>query len=303
MNPDEDSFRMEYISPFVAVVKPTDVNAYFDGVQVWLKQPIGYIAKAKLMQECGHLFAKRQPARFDYNYRQRVQLKQPGPEAISWIASRPDAFINQVELSLDLVFANAADRDDSVEFFNRHQTRRWHNKNQGIRRVETTRYDAARTAPNKIVVYPQDVCRITGQLDCLHIEWRANTRRAVICAGVRSGTDLIKFDHYGFWKSRLLLVDLNKERLGRLIRNRSAKTKRKADTEDGMDRRTGHVLLSAYDTMQELLDEYGARYRIQRILTYLPNDDWLPNPRQEEGPSHFYCNYRAEPPTRSPATP
>ncbi len=146
-----------------------------------------------------------------------------------------------------------------------------------------TRYDGPRWAPNLLVLYKDDCSRITGEPYCLHVEWKANGVRAVRGTGIHSPADLANFDHRTFWQERLRLVDVDPERLGRLIRNRH----------DGGKSRTGDIQTRKWDrlrwnadeyygraavacgSMQELLDKYGAKYRIHRIVTSIPNGDWL----------------------------
>jgi hypothetical protein len=60
---------------------------------------------------------------------------------------------------------------------------------------------------------------VTGELWCLHLEWRLRSLKAVRAAGIESGEDLIGFNHREFWQKRLLLFDVDRQRLGRLIRN------------------------------------------------------------------------------------
>ena len=136
------------------------------------------------------------------------------------MSKRSDALINILEIALDLTFDNPADADDARDYFGRHLVRRWHGKHQNVFSIEdTTRYDASRAAPNQIVLYSEDHSRITGELNCLQLEWRANGARAVRSAGILTPQDLLDFPFKEFWSRRLLLVDVEEERLGRYLRN------------------------------------------------------------------------------------
>jgi hypothetical protein len=173
----------------VAPVKPIDIHPYFDRIQIWLKRPATAAAITKLRKDCGHLHCDNRRARFDGTYRQRLEFKQPGDSVLRWIARRDDALINRAEIALDFIFGSTAQRDDAFEFLHRHLCRRWHGKRQGVRAYRgrrgsparpsdgeieraNTRYDASRAARNSILFYRQPSSRATGQIDCLHLEWR-----------------------------------------------------------------------------------------------------------------------------------
>ena len=144
-------------------------------------------------------------------------------ETLVWIASRDDAYVNQVEVALDYIMASARDQDRLWDFLHRCWVRRWHGKQQ-IQKChpgsKATRYDSvARKPGHHTDFYKDKVSRISGEANCLHLEWKANGRRAVQGIGIESGNDLVSFDHHRFWNRRLLLLDLDVERLGRLVRN------------------------------------------------------------------------------------
>lgn len=291
-----------------ATFKPTELHAYFDKVQAWLKFPASRQELKILGQHCGPggLYFDNKRARFDRNYRQRIEIKQPSLEALQWLAERDGVLVNRIEVTLDYIFDLPAARDDAQEFLNFHLIRRWHSKKQrvrlyrgsqergsrGKRGVEqvheieraTTRYDAGRWSKNGIALYTERHSRVTGELYCLHLEWRANGARAVQSAGIKSASDLLEFDHHAFWKKRLLLVDVDPERLGRLFRNRPSGLKSRtpifktdwAGRQTNMDHYWGAQILKSVGSLQELVDAYGTKMRVQRILEPVSNSAWLP---------------------------
>jgi hypothetical protein len=177
--------------------------------------------------------------------------------------------------------------------------RRWHGKNQEIRVVRSksrtassaigegaigTRYDAGRWAKNLLVCYGENHSRVTGELNCLHLEWRLNGVKAVRGIGINAGSDLLEFDHREFWQKRLLLFTADKERLGRLINNhRDGRRSRKSTTEIrknyrfNKDQRMGDIHVRARETVQELIDDLGPSYRIHRALIPISNEVLLPD--------------------------
>ena len=157
--------------------------------------------------------------------------------------------------------------------------------------VEDTRYDASRAAPNQVVFYREEYSRVTGELNCLHVEWRANSARAVRSAGILTPLDLLNFSHRKFWSHHLLLVDLDEERLGRYFRNTSNLTRsRKSPTvsyvygEINLDRRLGHSI-SAYRSIQEVVDQHRG-YELNRCFSVLSNEALLPSVENQEKPTH-----------------
>ena len=144
-----------------------------------------------------------------------------------------------------------------------------------------SRYDAGGWAPNLLVFYAEGHTRVTGELHCLHVEWRLNRLRAVRAAGIESGQDLPEFNHRAFWQKRLLLYAVDRRRLGRLLRNRSMGTKRRSSrtyrsSAHWMDSRTGEVSARSYDTVQELIDKTKSLCRIHRALVPISNVLLLP---------------------------
>jgi len=225
---------------------------------------------------------------------------------LQWLAERDDVFVNRIEVTLDYTFDSLLALDEAQEFLHFHLIRRWHSKKQqvrlyrgsqegdsrgkrGVERVHeieqaTTRYDAGRRSRNGLVIYRENHSRATGELYCLHVEWRANGVRPVQAAGIKSASDLLEFDHHAFWKKRLLLIDVDPERLGRLFRNRASGLKSRspvfktdwAGRQTNVDLRWGSRIIKSVGSLQELLDAYRGKVRIDRILEPVSNSAWLP---------------------------
>jgi hypothetical protein len=283
----------------VVFQKPSGVSASFDKVVFWLPRTSDRATTTLLKELCGSIFVEARPARFNSHYRQRVQLTQPSAAALRWLAEQSDALINSIELALDLSFPTLADRDDAGDFLHRHLVRPWHGSKQKVRmfvagtqgglfdateRLTNTRYDAGRWSANQIVLYKQDHSRVTGELNCLHLEWRLNRLKAVRAAGLASGSDLLTFSHRDFWQEKLKLHNVDPRLLGRLIRNADNRTRRRAfeikrlgQYRVNLDGRTGEVFVRSFYTVQELIDHLKGRYRIYRAMVPFSNDTFLPD--------------------------
>jgi hypothetical protein len=107
--------------------------------------------------------------------------------------------LNRAQITLDLIYDAPAERDAAHRHLDVHLIRRWHRRTQPIRYYDDdatlTRYDAPRRAANRIIVYAEEHSRATGELYCLHVEWDAVGRRAVVAAGLAAPRDVLTFDH------------------------------------------------------------------------------------------------------------
>jgi hypothetical protein len=280
------------ILPFIGSGKIAGKYPYFDQVQFWVVKPLDDETYDWLEKQCG-LHRDNRPARFNPRYRQRLNMFQPREQALRWLAECDHALINGVEVTIDYVLEGVP-RKDLWKFLDRHLIRRWHGRKQHIRVVENvTRYDAWEAAANKIVLYGENHSRITGELNCLHLEWHLDGLNSVRNAGIRSGLDMLEFDHHEFWRKRLLLYDINCERLGRLLRNQASGRRRKTvDMEVwtnksfkyvvSLDAALGDTYARAYDTIQELVDTLkslklkSSSHRIREVLIPISSEAFLP---------------------------
>jgi hypothetical protein len=270
----------------VFAVKPLALYYYFDKIQVWLKRPLDDQTIRRLHVEYGRrLHIRNKPARFNSSFRQRIQLTRPRPEALRLLAGRADAYLNYAEVARDAIYADPVDVEDAFDALAQYLVRSWHGKRQLIkqfymdwdkqaRATAQSRYDAnSRSAPNTIFFYKQPHSRITGELNCLHLEWRLRGDKALRSAGLKGKSDLVGFDHEAFWAKRLKLYTVEAEQLGRLIRNGSKGLKSRRSPEVNyctgfpvnLDQRLGTILILGSGSIQALVDRYR-RFRVGRIL-------------------------------------
>jgi hypothetical protein len=209
---------------------------------------------------------------------------------LRWVASRDDAYINRAEITLDYCFNNGAERDDAFDHLDRHIVRGWHGRRQLIKKFNSdkgrlrkggqTRYDAGRSAPNLLAFYKESFSRITGELNCLHFEWRANGGKALRSAGISSPSDLVGFDYRRFWLPRLKLFEVEPIKLGRLLRKNGWRSRPTIENRVKLENRLGSVVINGSSTIQELVDQYRA-YPVRRILKPISTQAWLPGKLRE----------------------
>jgi hypothetical protein len=197
------------------------------------------------------------------------------------MAGRP-VMINYVEIAIDWC---GVDIDALHETLDTLLVRKWWRRGYEIALFERTnhnRYDGPGRASNRTTFYQETHSRITGELRCLHFEWRAKRRGPVEKLGIVDLQSLVEFDHDAFWSVRfdkyLALYRVDVERLGRAIRNACDKTRDQSPQLQrvgwgrrrvlNLDTYRGEVAWRGCRRVQELIGEYGFR-SIWRALTPL----------------------------------
>jgi hypothetical protein len=139
---------------------------------------------------------------------------------------------------------------------------------QGLRFVGgVTRYTGPRKAPNVLAIYRDRPSKVTGEIYCVHFDWRIKGVPALRRAGIISVTDLLTLDHRQFWRERLLLRDFNLRDLGRMYHVHVAgkgRRRRQWVVFSGrkefpyqVDLRAGATIVRALNSTQAVLDLYG----------------------------------------------
>jgi hypothetical protein len=274
-------------------IVPAGVIAYVDKIHVWLKTPRPRTEVAWLSSQCGRgLHVYRGHKRWDRSreYKQRLQLRQPSYEALQSLATLEGILINYLELALDLTFNSEEERNEAHEFVCQYHVKRWHGE-QKIKIVKGSRYTGKRRTPNKLVSYADLVCRITGEVYCVHLEWRLNGAEAVRRAGISTIRELLRLEIRQFWKERLVMRAFNYRTLGRQHnihilgkgRRRSPWIRflgRKKALAYDYDRTAGATIVRVCGSTQAVIDEYRKRLDVGHCLEYI--DVWQLLPKQWE---------------------
>jgi hypothetical protein len=194
----------------------------------------------------------------------------------------------------DWTFNSEEERDAAHEFVGRHHIKRWHGK-QRAKVHKGTRYTGQRRVPNKLVTYGDQPCRVSGEIHCLHLEWRLNGARALRRAGITTVSQLLELDHRQFWKERLLLRRVNLEALGRQYnRHVLGKGRRRGPwiafygpgkpIRYNYDGRAGYILMrtsgsqekGTRGTAQAVVDEWRKHFHVSRCLEAIEIPELLP---------------------------
>lgn len=292
---------MRNLSSPAAGINPSGIYAYVDVVAVWLKAPVFGSDLAWLKSQCGQggIRVRKGPARFDWSYRQRLQISQPTQQALEWLAKRGDVLLNYVEISLDWIFDQEADRIAAYEFVCRHFVKK-HHREQGIRfyagKQGVTRYTARRWAPNVVAIYDDRPSKVTDEIDCVHFDWRSFGIGALRRLGIESVGDLIDFNHREFWRPRLLFFELIPDDLGRMYHNNEKQTDRRLPWivrkkigdryfNYHCDRRTGQTIMRVLGSVQAVIDVFGRRLNVHRCMSQIMVNRLLPENQTRENDS------------------
>ena len=271
-------------SPPSAIINPTGVYHYFDKITVWLKHPLSFREVAWLTSQCGSLHVLNKRPFFETSLEQRLQLYQPTREALEWLARRDDVLLNFVEWSLDWIFDHEFDRADAWEFVCQYHVKKYH-RDQGVRFVGeggVTRYTGPRSAPNLMVVYRDRPSKVTGELYCLHFDWRMKSAETLRRAGIHSVADLLRMSHRQFWLRRLLLYRLIPDQLGRRHWNYyQRRTRRRAwivqcgSYRYDVFRRRGSII-ARHQSTQAVIDAYRRKFEVRACLKPIDVGHLLP---------------------------
>ena len=254
---------------------PLAIHAYFDSVALWLDRKLKNTEVQELKRLCGHCHSVQSRPRWSNNYSYRLHLHQPTQEALWFLdgivkSQDIDYFVNWVDLALDFTFYDEAEARSLYRFFDRHLIKRWHGRRK-LQYEGTTRYTSDwRWVRNQFVLYADKPSRMTDD-PCVHLEWRTRTKGAVKVHGLDDLQKLCAIDHRAFWKSRLILKEIDFQMLGRQRRGAGRNKKphlisyRQLGPIDA-DVRTGHLLarLAVYSIYEREIGRYEESYMSYR---------------------------------------
>lgn len=277
-----------------AALHPSGRYAFVDKLQFWTKTPLAPNQIATLQSQCGgKVYAANERARFGGRFVQRVQMCQPQPEALAWVNSSEGLRINYAEIALDFVFDSEEELQAAHDLICRLHWKRHHGKQQVTFVEDSTRYSGQRKAANVLVTYADKPCRITGEVFCLHIEWRMRGKSL----RKKSLSEIIEEGPRTFWQSRLIFREIDFNRLGHLSLNRQHGSNRREPRQTvsrggfvyDVDRATGCIMVHALGrSTQSVLDGFKLA-EAGRFSTLLSVDHLLPSADQGwEGHSYDY---------------
>jgi hypothetical protein len=142
-----------------------------------------------------------------------------------------------------------------------------------------------KSATNNRVDYHDLPSKVTGEVHCLHIEWRMFGARSLARAGIASVADLLALDHRQFWRQRLHLYEIDRNRLGRMLSNGQRRSRRNGKWLDNgldQDRILAALTLNMLGSVQELLHAYRHQFDLRSCLQPIGVDELLPDAEADD---------------------
>lgn len=219
---------MGNISDLGSWIKPAASYDYRDRIRFWLKTPLSEAEENRLRALCDHLDPRNKRARFDHRYIQLVTVTRPSDAFLTLLKDRDDLLLNYVEFSRDFIFQTEQECEAAFAFAIEHyivKNRHGQRTRLYIGKKSTSAYSGPRAATQILAIYADKPCRITGELYCLHFDWRISRVQTLRRLGINGISDLLTFNQTAFLNERLMFGCLDAEHIGRALAN----SQRKAD--------------------------------------------------------------------------
>lgn len=275
---------------FIAALTPLDSYLYLHAARILFKRPLTPTERQYLADNCQSLNVHRHGQWVTdengvsrqlniFPHREQVQVVGANLLALKFLASRDDRLpkgngampkrdrnpplVIYLEIALDIIVENEQVLSRAFDAFNRCFVQLWNGKHGAIDFVNGGMSTGRRWNGKYATGYISKPSPVTGEVNCLHIEYRICSAQAVRAVGVNSIADLLTFDFRAFWEKNLILRQIDVERLGRHVLNKRFGTRRR---ERGpKDRRTGQIYVRAYGynksgtiCAQALMQNYGS---------------------------------------------
>jgi hypothetical protein len=214
--------------------KPLAIHIYFDRMRIWLREPLPTDAADRLRKLCAKVIVGRKRAWFDWRYRQCLDISQPTPSALHFLARlENNVLFNYVEISCDFIFATPHAVQRCLKLFRDSFLQSWHRFTMQVEAYPqgyTTRKppeSGERRTGQWFQYYIDRLCRLTQDPYCFHFEGKHQGVQFLQRIGLRHPRDLTNFDFDGYFAEKMILYRLDLERLGRYEDNRRTGRKRR----------------------------------------------------------------------------
>lgn len=267
---------------------PSAVYRYFDKVNLRLRNPLSRQQMLFLQANCRSRrkhHAVQMQGQYISGYPWLVSLVCPNRIALEFLAELPDAIVNWVEPALDFILPEHDSPLEMAHFFERHFVQRW-NRKRSPRTFPNGGTITGQSAQGHFFAwYPDLASKVTGEINCFHLEGRIKGVQAVHRIGIQHPADLLTLDHDAYWRRHLTLYKLDIGRLGQWHLNRHWGVRRHRAEYVGrssyryhVDRLTGSKLFRAHGysptgqlSLQNFIANYGHGIRpyLRRIRLHL----------------------------------
>ena len=213
-------------------------------------------------------------------WQQRYAIHQPTVGVIRVLLEGIDTgvfhiSISRVDIALDLITSSYWDAVELKEYFDVHHVMPWHLSNH-VHYVYDTMYFGQRTAARNAVHYVKRCRNDDGSEHYrARVEMRLSGQRILRSKKLATLSDIQNFHHSEFWRSNLRLVEVDIERLGRVLSRRTRRRRPWITGREGFQRNEfrfrGQLGLRVckidahHDTpLQAVIDRHRKRYPLLR---------------------------------------
>ena len=257
------------------------VASHIDSIFIWTTTMFSKEILESLQSVAGSVtFCGNRNMHMNPKWRQRYAIHQPTVDTIRVLleldrAGNSQFSISRMDVALDLITCSYWDAVELKEYFDVHHVMPWHMSNH-VRYVYDTVYLGSRTAARNAVHY----VKIPRQDDSstryrARIEIRLSGQRILRSKKLATLPDVQDFNHPEFWRRNLRLVELNVERLGKVMSRRTRRRKPWITGRKGFQRNEfryrGQMALRIcrisghHDpSLQAVIDRYRKRYPLLR---------------------------------------
>lgn len=191
-------------------IRPSAIEAFLDKLTIWAKPPLPDLEVQKLTRLCGgpvKITPIKWPLFFQGSqFPQRIDLHQPSRAALTLLIQRTGIHMTRVELALDWIFADAETLAEAHKLLHRHRlikfqrrSGQFYSNNPDLTWYAKRRsYRNGRVAPFNYATYSDFPCKTTGEVHCLHQEFRIQGP-ALKRLELFSPPDLLTFDVHCFF--------------------------------------------------------------------------------------------------------
>jgi hypothetical protein len=255
-------------------IRYLDCYRYLDTVKYLSKGAISEADQHWLRSHCKHLDIRQHGDWLDpqsgtpyqvniHPWRFRIEIHLPDDDALGYFAKRRGVKVTAAHVARDFTFDDASGKWAMLELFDNHFVQRWQRKWKRISFNNGGMSTGRRGKGSYLTCYVSKPCRIDGIVDCFHGEGRHHGTSALAQIGIHSPADLLHFDHAGYWGQQdQRLKEIDKQRLGRYIRNRMRNTR--DQQADHLDMRLGGLLFRIHS-----IDQFG-NASVQHFIRQYP---------------------------------
>ena len=257
------------------------VASHIDSIFIWTTTMFSKEMLEALQSVTGSVtFCGNRHMHMNRKWQQRYAIHQPTVGVIRVLSEGIDtgAFhisISRVDVALDLITSSYWDAVELKEYFDVHHVMPWHLNNH-IAYFYDTMYLGPRTAARNAIHYVKRCRNDDGsEHDRARVEMRLSGQRILRSKKLTTLPDIQDFNHPEFWRHNLRLVELDVERLGKVMSRRTRRRKPWKTGRKGFQinefRYRGEIALRGcrisghHDTpLQAVIDRYRKRYPLLR---------------------------------------